>query len=371
MIRRSSAKFAGAGVFLLLSNCAAEPSGSGQISPGRAVYQEPLSDGNTFACSTCHALTEPTSNGIRRPGHPIGDATRRSHWKNGRAASFLDATNSCLSEWMGAPEWTESEPRFVALREFLDAEAGTRAAPDLDFEIVDPPASVEGGDPGRGRALFDDTCVVCHGAGGVGTIRGPSIAGSQREPSYIAERVRKSGNPKSSVYDGLTGGVMPFWAKDRVSDPELRDLIAFIVAPVERLGSAGAGGTGGASNAGGTAGSAACSASHPRVGFRADLGINTGEGQVRGLVTMVDDCTLELSGFSYDGNGIDVRVYGSKNSTFRPGFSIGPDLVGRHFDHETLRVRLPAGKTLDDLAWVSIWCVAVGANFGSGPFLAP
>jgi hypothetical protein len=86
---------------------------------------------------------------------------------------------------------------------------------------------------------------------------------------------------------------------------------------------------------------------------------------------MIDDCTLELSGFSYDGNGIDVRVYGSKNSNFRPGFSIGPDLFGRHFDHETLRVQLPAGKTLDDLDWVSIWCVAVGANFGSGPFIAP
>jgi hypothetical protein len=86
---------------------------------------------------------------------------------------------------------------------------------------------------------------------------------------------------------------------------------------------------------------------------------------------MVDDCTLELSGFSYDGNGIDVRVYGSKNANFRPGFSIGPDLVGRRFDDDTLRVQLPVGKTLDDLDWVSIWCVAVGANFGSGPFVAP
>jgi len=86
---------------------------------------------------------------------------------------------------------------------------------------------------------------------------------------------------------------------------------------------------------------------------------------------MIDDCTLELSEFSYDGNGIDVRVYGSKNSNFKPGFSIGPDLFGRRFSNETLRVQLPAGKTLDDLDFVSIWCVAVGANFGSGPFVAP
>jgi len=86
---------------------------------------------------------------------------------------------------------------------------------------------------------------------------------------------------------------------------------------------------------------------------------------------MVDDCTLELTDFSYDGNGIDVRVYGSKNANFKPGFSIGPDLFGRRFEHATLRVQLPTDKTLDDLDFVSIWCVAVGANFGSGPFVAP
>src|SRR4051812_42645227 len=134
MPRRSGASWVAASMALLLSSCAADPNNEARPSPGRAVYQEPLSDGNTFACSTCHALSEPTSNGIRRPGHPIGNATRRSHWKNGRAASFLDATNSCLSEWMGAATWTDTEPRFVALRNFLDEEAGTAAAPDLDFE---------------------------------------------------------------------------------------------------------------------------------------------------------------------------------------------------------------------------------------------
>jgi Electron transfer DM13 len=92
---------------------------------------------------------------------------------------------------------------------------------------------------------------------------------------------------------------------------------------------------------------------------------------VSGFVTMVDDCTLELSDFSYDGNGIDVRVYGSKNPTFKPGFSIGDDLVGHTFAKQTLTVQLPANRTLDDLDWVSIWCVAASANFGSGPFVAP
>jgi hypothetical protein len=155
MLRCLAANLVSAVTFLLLPCCAADKNGSDELLPGRAVYQEPLTDGNTFACSTCHALSEPTSNGIRRPGHPIGDATRRSHWKNGRAASFLEATNSCVSEWMGAPAWTETEPRFLALRDFLEAEAGTRAAADLSFAIVDPPENLAEGDPERGRALFD------------------------------------------------------------------------------------------------------------------------------------------------------------------------------------------------------------------------
>jgi hypothetical protein len=107
------------------------------------------------------------------------------------------------------------------------------------------------------------------------------------------------------------------------------------------------------------------------VGWRADLGINTGEGEVSGFVTMIDDCTLELTNFSYNGDGIEVRVFGSKASNFRPGFTIGPDIVGKRFVKATWRVQLPAGKTLADLDWVSIWCVKARADFGSGPFRAP
>jgi mono/diheme cytochrome c family protein len=348
---------------------------------GQAVFQEPLADGNSFACSTCHALSEPSADGLRRPGHPIGDATRRSHWKNGKADSFLDAVNSCVTEWMFAPAWQPADPRFVALRSFLDEQAPEGPAPDLDYEIVPPPSDVSGGDVGRGRSTFNESCVVCHGNDGLGTIRGPRVAGSLRLPDYIASRIRTSGSSKSAVYPGLTGGVMPFWAKDRLSDDEVRDLVAFITAPVEPtnmgMGGTTGAGTGGAAN-GGEAGSASaggtssdCGKSNPRVGWTADLGINTGEGQVSGFVTMVDDCTLELHDFSYDGNGIDVRVYGAEDSSFRPAFTMGPNIVGRTFANETWRVSLPAGKTLDDLNWVGIWCVAVGADFGSGPFVAP
>lgn len=345
---------------------------------GLEVYEKPLSDGNSFACATCHALSEPSPDALRRPAHPLGTATRRSHWKNGKAATLLEAVNSCVTEWMIAPAWQPSDPRFAALRTFLDAQAPEGPAPDLEYEIVAPPGDVGGGDVDRGRATFNQSCIVCHGNDGLGTIRGPSVAGSARLPEYIAGRIRMSGSATSAVYSGLTGGVMPFWAKDRLSDSEVRDLVAFIKSPAEAGGGMGGGGTGGngpgGSGSGGATsngGESGCGKTNARVGSTADLGINTGEGQVSGFVTMVDDCTLELHDFSYDGNGIDVRVYGAQDSKFKPAFTMGPNIVGRTFDKETWRVSLPAGKTLDDLSWVGIWCVAVGANFGSGPFRAP
>jgi hypothetical protein len=185
---------------------------------------------------------------------------------------------------------------------------------------------------------------------------------------------------------------MPFWAKDRLSDGELRDLVAFLrdvpampdaAPPVEASAPVDLGQPMevAAADTRPPAADAApdvaappvsgCGKTHPRVGWKADLGINTGEGEVSGLVTMVDDCTLELTNFSYNGDGIEVRVFGSKVRNFRPGFTIGPDLVGKRFVKATMRVTLPAGKTLDDLDFVSIWCVRARADFGSGPFMAP
>jgi mono/diheme cytochrome c family protein len=366
---------------LTLASCSQNSSMDSQHgeAEGQAVFAMPLSDGNSFACATCHALSEPSPDGLRRPGHPIGDATRRSQWKNGKAATFLDAVNSCVTEWMVAPAWQPSDPRFVALRSFLDSQAPEGPAADLSYEIVLPPSDLGGGDFARGRSTFNQSCVVCHGNDGLGTLRGPKVAGSLRLPEYIASRIRTSGSTRSAVYSGLTGGVMPFWAKDRLSDAEVRDLVAFVTTPAEPtdmgMGGAMGVGIGGAASQGdggtGNADGRECAKTHPRLGWTADLGINTGEGQVSGFVTMVDDCTLELHDFSYDGNGIDVRVYGAKDSSFRPAITIGPNIVGRTFTKETWRVSLPPGQTLDDLNWVGIWCVAVGADFGSGPFVAP
>jgi hypothetical protein len=210
-----------------------------------------------------------------------------------------------------------------------------------------------------GRTLFNASCAACHGAEASGTPQGPPLGGL--DPAYAARRVRTSGRADSSVYEGLTGGVMPFWAADRLSDDELRDLLAWL-----RTG-------GGEVDSGDPPDPtdppepSGCASTHPLVGASAVL-----EGyfhDVSGTAEVVDDCTIELRDFTYDGSGIDVRVYGGLDGDYDQGFAISEDLLrSEGYQRQTLTLRLPPDRTLDDLDGVSIWCVDAAVDFGSGAF---
>ncbi|MBL8954098.1 MAG: DM13 domain-containing protein [Myxococcaceae bacterium] len=320
---------------------------------GEQVFRAALDDGNTFSCSTCHALKEPDD--LRRAGHAIGDATKRPSWKNGAAPTFLDAVNSCVTTFMGARPWVEADARYVALKQFLDARAPAGAAPALRYAHVAPPSVVTGGDRSRGEALFNVSCAVCHGVDGRGAPQGPNLAGAMLDGDHIARRVR------------VQSGRMPAWSRERLDDGELRDLVAFVSTaqvPDAGLYTPDAGDPGPGSGG-------ACAKTHAKVGWYADLA--TYAHGVRGRATITDDCTVTLSDFHYDGNGIDVRLYGGIARDFVNGFPIGGQLYrpGQPYVNVTLPMRLPEGKTLDELDSVSVWCVAARHNFGDGVFRAP
>lgn len=345
---------------------------------GALVYSQPQPDGNTFACGTCHAIEEPAADGLRRPGHPIGDAPFRPSFKNGRQPTFLGAVNTCLSEWMTVQQpWTEATPRFVALREYLEGETSSSTASELEFDIVQPPTNADellSGDPQAGQTLFNESCVVCHGTDGAGTQRAPEITGRGLEPSYIAERIRLSGFLGSATYDGLTGGRMPFWSQQRLSDDEVLDLTAYVaMSPSGSGGSGGTGGAGGAGGSGGTAGSGGgvglrdCPSTHPKVGQVAIL--QGFSHDVAGTATIVDDCTIRVDDFSFDGGGIDVRAYPAAGGNYvATGFAISENLVGPPLEDATITWQLPENRSLDDVDGLSIWCVPVGVSFGDGLF---
>jgi len=351
------------GALWLSAGCGSGGTGEpASMSEGEEIYRSEVDDGNTFTCATCHALREPADDGLRRVAHPLFDAAHRPTYKNGALTEMREAVNSCLTEWMNAEPWEEQDPRWLALEQFLDSQAPEGAVSPLRFEVVPPPFGelLEGGDAAAGRVLFDASCSSCHGEGGVGTQQAPPVGDRGLDPAYVAERVRTSGRPDSPVYEGLTGGIMPFWAEDRLSDDELRDLVAWLsrggpadppsdppdVPPGDPSG---------------------CGASHPLVGATAVLEENFHD--VGGIAEVIDDCTIEIRDFTFDGTGVDVRLYGGLGGNYEDGFPMGDDLLRAGGWHgETLTFTLPEGRTLDELNGVSVWCVPVGVDFGSGTF---
>ncbi|MFW2389309.1 MAG: DM13 domain-containing protein [Polyangiales bacterium] len=334
---------------------------------GQTLYLAPHADGNSFACATCHALEEPASDRMRRPGHSIGDAANRPSYKNGQLSELLDAVNSCRVEWMTAPAFDDEDPRWLALLEYLTEVAGSAPASALSYQIVNPPTELGGGDAGEGQDLFNESCVVCHGVDAAGTERGPVLRGSLLDEETIARRVRTSGTVDSEVYEGLTGGRMPFWAADRLSDEELLDVVAFVLA-----NEGGAGGAGGQGGSGGTNGLRDCESTHSKIGQVAEL--QTFAHQVSGTAVIVDDCTIRVDDFVYDGTGVDVRFYSGLGGNYIGGFSMSEmDLrrAGGYDGSESVYAQLPDGRTLDELDGISVWCVPVAASFGDGLFASP
>lgn len=114
-------------------------------------------------------------------------------------------------------------------------------------------------------------------------------------------------------------------------------------------------------------GAASCTApAHPLVGKTAAL--STRSHLVSGQATIVDNCTIEITNFNYDGLGLSkVFVYGGLGGDYRSGFPIGDNLKGRVFTGQTLRVTMNAGD-INKLDGISIWCADVNANFGDAKF---
>jgi len=111
-----------------------------------------------------------------------------------------------------------------------------------------------------------------------------------------------------------------------------------------------------------------CTTNHALVGQSGFF--NTIAHNVSGKATVIDDCTIEISQFSYDGGGPVVYLYAAIDHQYNSSdaFEIGPRLSGRQFNNDTFTITLPAGKSLDNLNGLSVWCIDFKANFGQVEF---
>jgi len=130
--------------------------------------------------------------------------------------------------------------------------------------------------------------------------------------------------------------------------------------------------TGGTGGGGGIGGLRECDATHSKIGQVAEL--QTREHQVSGTAVIIDDCTVRVDEFVYDGTGIDVRFYSGLGGDYINGFSMSEEDLrrdGGYDGSEPVYAQLPEGRTLDDLDGISVWCVPARASFGDGLFANP
>ncbi len=111
-----------------------------------------------------------------------------------------------------------------------------------------------------------------------------------------------------------------------------------------------------------------CDKTHPMVGYYGYF--ETFAHNVTGRAEIVDDCTIKVTEFSYDGGGPDVYFYAAIDHQYAEAeaFPISQAINGMFFDNNEMILRLPNGKTFDDLNGISVWCVDFSANFGQVTF---
>jgi mono/diheme cytochrome c family protein len=109
-------------------------------------------------------------------------------------------------------------PRFVSLSAVLLA-CAARADAAL-------------GDPGKGEAVFQQNCVICHGPQGKGD--GAAAAGLNPKPANFSERQASTAQKQLNVV--TNGGaseklspLMPAFGES-LSDQQLKDVIAYVRA---------------------------------------------------------------------------------------------------------------------------------------------
>jgi plastocyanin len=111
---------------------------------------------------------------------------------------------------------------------------------------------------------------------------------------------------------------------------------------------------------------------YERAGWSAELA--TFFHDVSGTVTIIDERTLYVENFTFDGGGPLVYFYLGEtdaNASYINGLAVEPLLSGTVYSGESLTLTLPPGETMDGYGAISVWCADVNVNFGSGAFTAP
>lgn len=104
-----------------------------------------------------------------------------------------------------------------------------------------------------------------------------------------------------------------------------------------------------------------CPRTSAKVGQVANLSMFSHD--VAGQLRVLNDCTIQVTNFSYDGGGLgNVRFYNLDNSEI-----YGENLADTVFNNATLTLTVTP-QQLESIDNLSVWCIPAGISFGEGRF---
>ena len=214
----------------------------GTAKAGRLLYHSPSAGKNGLSCIHCHADFDEKKygDGKIRAAHPlINSASRQTWWgqdpeEEGIHQDVSHAAVVCVVDFMQNPDKLTAQ-QLLDLEAYLQAitrqpiRAPLALAPGADRTGQQ---GLGGGDRIRGRDFFFSACHSCHPNGNEGIA--PALP-RDKEPAFYARKVREGnglGAKLSGIdpdaYEPASGQFMPFFGLDRLSNPQLRDIIAYV-----------------------------------------------------------------------------------------------------------------------------------------------
>jgi cytochrome c553 len=203
---------------------------------GKRQFRSREGSATGMTCWHCHAdfNEKKTPDQYVRPGHPMFNAGFRAQfqaWDGKPLRSLEAAISTCMERWIterkdgslsgeAAPAHRVRQLAAYLQTEDLSPERKSKAVEPMRAEAVPGDRMLTMGDSSLGSVVFRRSCEICHIHDGKGPA--PSLIRNGFSRYQIGKKIRGLDNK------GLRGIAMPPFSKDRLSDREMLNVVAFV-----------------------------------------------------------------------------------------------------------------------------------------------
>jgi mono/diheme cytochrome c family protein len=249
LLMRKIVTFGLATLFVISFVTLADAQMSDKAKMGRELFYDPSFGGTLdpdkvsgLACAHCHADFDEAKNpdGKMRSGHSIVGVPHRGEAKGGmiKGDMFARAAGGggfCYEHFLQRVPSDKVNPTAIpaeqaeALMAYFSHVSGNNKGPKFQMMMLDKDAANAAaekivamkGDTKRGWKVYARACADCHPTPGKAGIGSQLVR--RRPPRDLDARLLKI-----AAYVRKGGSVMPFFSKDRLSDQDVADIVAFL-----------------------------------------------------------------------------------------------------------------------------------------------